>query len=53
MSDPRFIRAFSSDIEKESEKRRKLLLEKAADVKMYLNGITDYSDTIRALEETF
>jgi hypothetical protein len=53
MNEPEHIEGICAKIEKEGEKRRKFLLEKAADTKGYLSGITDYSNIIGALEGTF
>jgi hypothetical protein len=53
INDPEYIEGLCAKIEKESEKRRKLLIEEAKDTENYLSGITDYSNIIRALEGTF
>ena len=53
LGEPIFVRLVCTGIEQESEKRRRLLLEEAADTSAYLDGIIDYSDTIIKIEKAF
>ena len=53
VSEPLFRRLAYAGIEKENKEKRERLLEEAADTKVYLSDIVDYSDTISSIEKVF